>query len=98
MSAFFTETTFLDQTLEAYTFSYEPVKQLPDTIPFNNWVIYLDQTTQKLKRIYLVKKGTGNTTLQLTWVANKWAKIVTIAKNSGGDETVEKETRISWDY
>lgn len=98
LSDYFTETKFLDQTLEAFTFTYEPVKSLPDSIPYSSWSVYLDQETQKLKRIYLIKKEKPNITLQLTWQAGKWAKIVTIAENPGGTAVIEKEVKISWDY
>ena len=95
---FFTETKFLDQTINAFTFTYNAKVKLPDSIPFTHWDIYIDPETSKIKRVYLLKKGSENKTLQLTWESNQSCKIVTIINNPDGSSTIEKEEKIFWDH
>jgi hypothetical protein len=96
--SFFTESKFLDQSINAFTFTYEPKPQVPDSIPLTHWDVYIEPEISKVKRIYLVKKTGGNKTLQLTWQSNEWCKTTTIATNAAGTTTVEKEEKISWVY
>ena len=95
---FFTETKFLDQTIDAFTFTYDPKSILPDSIPLKHWDVYIDPSTSKVKRVYMIKKSDGNRTLQLTWQSNQWCKITTLVKDTEGSEKIEKEEKISWDY
>jgi hypothetical protein len=94
----YTETKFLDQTIGAFTFTYDVKKQLPDSLQLLHWDVYVDEETGKVKRIYMVKKSPGNKTLQLTWLNNQWSSITTIGLKPDGTTTVEKEEKISWDY
>jgi hypothetical protein len=96
--AFFTETKFLDQSIDAFTFTYDPKSGIPDTIPLLHWDVYIEAETGKVKRVYMVKKIEGNKTQQLTWQSNQWCKTTTIINNSDGTSVVEKEEKISWDY
>jgi hypothetical protein len=96
--SFFTESKFLDQSINAFTFTYEPKPQLPDSILFTHWDVYIEPEISKVKRIYLVKRGGGNKTLQLTWQSNEWCKTTTIITNPNGTSAVEKEEKISWVY
>jgi hypothetical protein len=96
--SFFTETKFLDQTINAFTFTYEPKTLLPDSIPLKHWDVYIDPETSKVKRIYIIKAISKSKTLQLTWQSNEWFKTTTIRTNPDGSSTVEKEERISWNY
>jgi hypothetical protein len=96
--AFFTETKFLDQSIDAFTFTYDPKPGIPDTIPLLHWDVYIEAETGKVKRVYMVKKIEGNKTQQLTWQSNQWCKTTTIINNSDGTSAVEKEEKISWDY
>lgn len=98
MSKLFKETRFLDQSINAYSFTYEPFKQLPDSITIRHWDVYIDPETNKVKRVYIIKELPGNKILQLTWVGGKWCKIVTIATHAGGITSIEKEERIIWDF
>ncbi len=95
---FFTESKFLDQTIDAFTFTYEPKIQIPDSINLQRWDVYIDPTTSKVKRVYIVKKSFENKILQLTWQSNLWCKITTILNNPDGTSKIEKEEKISWDY
>jgi hypothetical protein len=95
---FFTESKFLDQSINAFTFTYEPKPKLPDSILLTHWDVYIEPEISKVKRIYLVKKAGGNITLQLTWQSNEWCKTTTIVSNPDGTTVVEKEEKISWVY
>jgi len=93
----FEEKKFLDQTIDAYTFSYDPVKQLPDTFTLRHWDVYVDPSTNKVRRIYLVRVS-ENKTQQLTWQSGKWCKMVTISNGTNGKAYVEKDILIKWDF
>jgi regulatory protein YycH of two-component signal transduction system YycFG len=95
---FFTEAKFLDQTVDAFTFTYDAKKNIPDSIHLIHWDVYVEPETSKVRRVYITKKGDSNKILQLTWQSNQWFKIVTIASAEDGTSTIEKEEKISWDY
>lgn len=94
----FSEKKFLDQTLNAYTFSYDPKGALPDTLSLRHWDIYVDPGTNKIRRIYLIKTIKENKEQQLTWQSDKWCKVVTIGKDKNDNSIVEKEVLIKWDF
>jgi hypothetical protein len=94
----YNESKFLDQTINAFTFTYEPINPANDTLILRHWDVYIDPETGKVKRIYMVKKTADNKTLQLTWLHNQWFKTVTIANNTDGSTLIEKEEKISWSY
>jgi hypothetical protein len=98
LTPFFTESKFLDQSINAFTFTYEPKPQVPDSITLTHWDVYIEPEISKVKRIYLVKKAGQNKTLQLTWQSNQWCKTTTIVTNLNGTTAVEKEEKISWVY
>jgi len=93
LNEFFKEAKFLDQTLDAYTFTYEPVRNLPDSLTLQRWDVYIDPSRYTVKRIYLVKKE-NNKTLLLTWQSDKWCKTVTVTK----DGKIEREELIKWKF
>ena len=93
----FTENKFLDRTLNAFTFTYNPVQEVPDSFAFRHWDVYVNPDNGKIKRIYLLKKQTEDTFLQLTWLSNKFYKIVTI-KNISGKTQIIKEVKIYRGY
>ena len=89
----FTEKRFLDQTLNAFTFTYDPTDGKENSFAFTHWDVYVDPETNKVRRVYLTKKVAADTQLLLTWQSGKWCKIVTV-KN----ESIVKEEKISWSY
>ncbi len=95
---FFTESKFLDQSINAFTFTYEPKLQIPGSILLTHWDVYIEPEISKVQRIYLVKKAGVNKTLQLTWQSNQWCKTTTIITNTDGTSAVEKEEKILWVY
>jgi hypothetical protein len=98
MVPFFTESKFLDQTINAFTFTYNPKVKLPDSLSLTHWDVYIDPETSKIKRVYMTKKSADNKTLQLTWEHNQSSKITTISNKPDGSSTIEKEEKIFWDH
>lgn len=98
LTAFFSEKSFFDQTINAVTFTYEAAGVLPDSIKLVNWDVYVDPDANRVKRIYMVKQQDKDTLLQLTWVTGKWCKITTIVTDEKGSSTVKKEEKITWDF
>lgn len=93
----FTEKKFMDQTIDALTFTYDPVALLPDSMTLQHWDVYIDPKTGKVRRIYMVKTIDETKTLQLTWQGDKWCKLVHITNKPDGTSFVEKEEKITWD-
>ncbi len=96
----FIEKSFLDQTINAFTFSYDPIETLPDTLQLKRWDVYIDPKNNTIKRIYMVKEVNDNgmlQTIQLTWKSNQWCKITTI-KEPQGKQTDIKEELMKWDF
>ncbi len=96
----FTEKSFLDQTINAYTISYDPIDELPDTLQLRRWDIYIDPKKNTIRRIYIIKETIKNgtrQTIQLTWKSNQWCKITTITERSGRGPDV-KEEMMKWDF
>ena len=94
----FIEKSFLDQSLNAVTLTYEPVVELPDSMKLKRWDIYIDPKTNNVKRIYMVKEIDETKTLQLTWVSNQWCKIVSIVTDEMGVSKIEKEEKFILDF
>ncbi|MEO6537529.1 MAG: hypothetical protein ABIT07_11215 [Ferruginibacter sp.] len=93
----FSEKKFLDQDLDAYTFTYDPMGKLPDTMPLLHWDVYVRPTDGKVTRIYMLKRIDALTRQQLTWQTGNWSKIITL-KTSAGREVIQKEEMIIWNY
>ena len=100
MHSLFKESSFLDQTIDAYTFSYDPKKTLPDSINLTHWDVYMDPQTNSIKRIYMVKEKDSadqSITQQLTWLVNNWYSIRTITQTTGHEAEI-KEEKMIWDF
>ena len=46
----FTEKSFLDQTINAFTFSYDAIGKLPDTLQLRRWDVYVDPQKNTIKK------------------------------------------------
>ena len=100
MRNYFTEKSFIDQTINAVTFSYDPKTRLPDSMKLNHWDVYIDPQKSNVQRIYIVKEETINDriiTTQLTWKVNKWCSIRTIIQQPNKDPQVREEI-MKWDF
>ena len=91
----FSEKKFRDETLNAFTFTYDPANAAADSFAFRHWDVYVNTDNNNVKRIYLVKQAPGGRMLQMTWQSGKWCRIITL--NPAGDE-IEKEENISLTY
>ncbi len=91
LANYFTQASFLDQTINAFTFSYDPAGKLPDTIMVKRWDIYIDPETNTVKRIFIIKRSADGD-LQLTWTPD-WCKITTIK-----DDKLQKEEKMIWNF
>jgi len=98
MVGMFTEKKFLDQTINAFTFTYDPLKPLPDSFLLRRWDVYVDPESNTVRRIFMIKKTRDHKTLQLTWQTKESCRIVTIATDAKGNDYVEKEVTIKWDF
>lgn len=98
LTTLFTEKKFMDQTINAYTFTYDATAALPDSMTLKHWDVYIDPQTNKVKRIYMVKNNGSGRILQLTWLGDRSCRITTIAEPPKGDSFVEKEERITWSF
>ncbi|MEO6539426.1 MAG: hypothetical protein ABIN74_00490, partial [Ferruginibacter sp.] len=95
----FTEKGFLDQSINAFTFTYDPtMPPLPDSMQLQRWDVYINPDENRVKRIYMVKQISNNKTLQLTWVSNHWCKLTSIITDAAGVSKIEKEEKIVWDF
>ncbi|MDQ2721487.1 MAG: hypothetical protein M3Z26_17255 [Bacteroidota bacterium] len=100
MSPWFSEKSFMDQTINAVTISYDSKIKLPDSIKLRHWDVYIDPQKGSVERIYIVKENNENSsqvTTQLTWKANQWCSIRTI-KQKPGQEPEIKEEKLTWDF
>ncbi len=98
MTRLFKESKFLDQTIDAYTFSYDPYGPLPDSMKLMRWDVYINPETNSVSRVYLVKKMENDKMIQLTWLHGKSSRIVTISNEKEGKSIVETEITIKWDF
>ncbi len=101
LTQYFKETRFNDQTLNAVTFTYDPVNTVPDSIALRHWDVYVDPETGNVMKVYIVKQIKDNNqsyTQQLTWQTNKQAKIVTILIKPDGSMDLVKEVVYTWDF
>ncbi len=100
LKSFFLQRSFLDQSINAFTFSYDAVSTLPDTLSLKRWDVYIDPQKNIVKRIYLIKEQNINgqqQTIQLTWKSDKWCKITTIT-TSVNNTSERKEETMKWDF
>lgn len=98
LTGMFLEKKFLDQTLDAYTFTYDPIKILPDSMHLLHWDVYVKPADGRVTRIYMLKKIDSVTQQQLTWETGKWSKIVTLKNTLAGNTEIEKEQMIIWNF
>jgi hypothetical protein len=100
MQNLFQESSFLDQSINSYTFSYDPKGKLPGSIHLNHWDVYMNPQNNLVTRIYLVKEEDSsgeNITRQLTWLVDKWFSIRTISQKQGQKAEI-KEEKMIWNF
>ncbi len=98
---YFKETKFNDQTLNAITFTYDPINAIPDSLTLRHWDVYVDPETGNVIKVYIVKEIKENNqifTQQLTWQTDKLAKISTILNKPDGNMELLKEVVFIWAF
>jgi hypothetical protein len=93
----YSQNKFLDQSVNAYTFTYDPLKALPDSMQLLHWDVYVDPKSQNVKRVFIRKKISADEEQQLTWQSGKWCRMVTI-KNTGNNVAITNEVKIEWSF
>ena len=91
------ESRFVDQSINAFTFTYTPIRKNDSAITLKRWDVYINTTTNEVQRVFMVKQE-GNKEIQLTWQHNEWCSIRTIANKEDGSPMIEKEELIKWKY
>lgn len=97
---YFAEHSFLDETIHAFTFTYDPIVTLPDTMVIRHWDVYINPDNNKVQRIYIVKtlnKNPSTQTIQLTWKSGYYCQITTITEQDGKAPQI-KEEKIIWNF
>ncbi len=97
---FYAGASFMDQTINTVTFSYDAKSALPDSIKLNHWDVYIDPQKNTVQRIYLVKNNVSkgvNVTEQLTWTVNKWCSIRIITQEDNKAPEITEEI-MKWDF
>lgn len=101
LTGLFKETKFNDLSLNAITFTYDPKDKLPDSVSLIHWDVYINPETGEVSKVYLVRRIKGkekNITQQLTWLTNKWAKIVSLEDRKDGSAELLQEEKIIWSF
>ena len=102
LSPYFSASSFLDQTINAITFSYDANPKLPDSMKLRHWDVYIDPLTGTVRRIYIVKEDEINgivTTTQMTWKTEEGCSIRTIKQLPGkGQEITEEKMKWNFDH
>ncbi len=100
MNNLFSEKSFMDQTINAITLTYDPRDRIPDSIKLSHFDVYIDPQQNKVERIYLVKEEIQNEetiTTQLTWEVGKWCSIRTISQEPKMLPKVREEI-MKWNF
>lgn len=99
LQPFFKETSFNDQTLDAITLTYEPKTKLPDSIGLRSWNVYVNPTTGKVTKIFIVNNIKGTPfQQQLTWTTDRSVNIVTIRLGDQQQSEVVRTEKIIWGF
>jgi hypothetical protein len=96
LSSHFIENKFLDQSIGSITLTYEPNKNKPDSIPWENWNVYIHPENQEISRLFLVKKIGNNQIEQITWIPGKFCKVVMINEDPLCKLNKTKEQMFYW--
>lgn len=98
MKDYFKENKFHDQTLNSFTFTYEPSKELPATMLLKRWDVYVTPQTGQVKRIYMEKYTTDKKEIQLSWESRGNSKITWFSADATGNPKIEKEELVKWNF
>jgi len=98
MAGLFKESKFHDQTLNSFTFTYEPLKALPPGMLLKRWDVYVNPQNGTVKRIYMEKSTADKKELQLSWQSGIGSKITWFSTGASGNQEIEKEELVKWSF
>lgn len=97
MTSLFSESKFNDQSLGVVTLTYEPKKQLPAGFELARWDVYINPESGTITKVYMLKNR-KDTTLHLTWEAEKGCTIQTVLNKPDGTAVEESKVSITWKF
>lgn len=95
---FFSESKFADQTINSYTFTYAPINDLPAGMTLQRWDVYINPTNNNVRKIFMVKRISPTSEMQLTWQSDQWCKSVLIETDESGEQMISREQIITWNF
>lgn len=98
MKGLFKENRFQDQTINSFTFTYEPLKELPPSMSLKRWDVYVDPQSGKVRSIYMEKYTADKKEMKMTWKSNGITKISYFSTDSAGNSVLEKEELVKWNF
>ena len=100
LSSYFDGQSFIDQTINSVTFTYDANQSLPKDISLRTIDVYADPELGNITKVYLLKERYLDkvlTKVQLTWKTDQWCSIRTIVQKD--EETpVIKEEKVIWNF
>lgn len=98
MVPYFTEKSFMDETLGLFTITYDRKQvSIPDSITWRTWNVYIDPETNEVAKIFLVKT-LPQSLLQITWKANQECMLKEIDRNEKATRPILKDITYRWKY
>lgn len=98
MVPYFTEKSFMDETLGLFTMTYDRKETTPpDSITWRTWNVYIDPETNEVAKIFLVK-ALPKSLLQITWKANQECMLKEIDRNEKATKPLLKDITYRWKY
>jgi len=97
LKASYIQNKFLDQSVDAFTFTYDPKKDASADLPLRHWDLYIDPKSQNVTRVFIKRKTGPDEEKQLTWQSGKWCRIIKI-KNTGTNPAITGEVKIDWSF
>ena len=97
---YFSKSSFMDQTINSVTFSYDVIKSLPGGENLKQCIVYVDPDKNNVQRIYMTKRSPipqGTLDSQLTWEAGKYFTIRTIHEIPGKPNVISEKI-VKWDF
>ena len=101
LTKYFKESKFNDQTLNAITFTYDPITTLPDSINVLTWNVYVNPIKGNVTKIYMVKhiiENGQNIIQQLTWQTDQYAEITNLLNKPDGNTEILKQEKFIWNF
>lgn len=94
----FAETKFLDQTLNAVTLTYDPIKPLPDSVMLRHWDVYINPNNGNITQVYILKNLGNQKMQQLRWNTGKSCNIKIVSEDAAGKPVIEKDVELKWRF